>query len=230
MKENRVCAIILAAGSGNRMNSKLTKQRLLINEKSVLFRSLEAFEHCDDITDLILVVREDEMNFAISETDGRFSKLRKIVRGGETRFESARNGFSAIDFPCQFVAVHDAARCLILPEMISKVVEDARIYGAASASSRVVDTVKRVDSNGFSLNTENREELRLATTPQIFKYELYEKALAKGGKSSDITDDNMLMERIGVPVYMTDIGSMNIKITYAEDLVFAEYILERRNG
>jgi 2-C-methyl-D-erythritol 4-phosphate cytidylyltransferase len=115
--------------------------------------------------------------------------------------------------------------------MITKVVRNAIIYGAASASTVVVDTVKRVDKDGFAVGTENREELRLATTPQIFDYELYGKAVSLAlEKKINVTDDNMLMEYMGVRVHMTDVGKTNIKITYAEDVAFAEYILERRDG
>lgn len=229
--ENRVCAVILAAGSGSRMNQELTKQRLLIDGKSVLLRSLEAFESSEDVSDIILVVRDDEMDFVLSETDGNFSKLRKIIHGGKTRFESAALGFKAIDFPCQLVAIHDAARCLVSGDMITKVVNDAAIYGAASASSRVVDTVKRVDENGFIVCTEDRERLRLASTPQVFRYDLYASALSRVDVNKTLpTDDNMLMELIGAKVYMTDVGSTNIKITYAEDKDLAEYLLERRDG
>ncbi len=231
MIDNRVCAVILAAGSGSRMNIGVTKQKLTIRGKSVLCHSVEAFERCEDITDIILVVKNNEVDFARQEALDKFSKLRKIVCGGKTRFESAMRGFEAIDFPCQFVAIHDAARCLILPDMITKVVRNAAIYGAASAATVVVDTVKRVDKDDFALCTENREELRLATTPQIFDYELYGKAVREAlEKKIDVTDDNMLMEHIGVKVHMTDVGKTNIKITYAEDVAFAEYILERRDG
>lgn len=231
MKQDRVCAIILAAGSGRRMNLDLTKQQLSIKGKSVIYRSAEAFEECEDITDIILVVKDDEMDFATHELSSKISKLRKIVTGGKTRVESARLGFQAIDFPCRLVAIHDAARCLILPNMITKVVNDATLYRAATASSVVVDTVKRIDKDGFIISTENREELRLASTPQIFDYELYKKAISSNySQNPDITDDNMLMERMGIKVHMTDVGGENIKITYAEDIAFAEYLLERRDG
>lgn len=227
MEQVRVAAILLAAGSGSRMNIGVTKQKLDIKGKSVLLRSLEAFENCKDITDIILVVKKDEYDFAASESKS-MSKIRKIVIGGNTRLESAKNGFSEIDFPCDFVAVHDAARCLIRSDVITKVVADAVSYGAASASSVVVDTVKRVNADGFAVCTEKREELRLAATPQIFRYDLYSKAIAEADITDiTITDDNMLMERIGVPVYMTDIGKYNIKITHSDDLMLAEYILER---
>ena len=230
MNGRRVCAIILAAGSGTRMNLGVTKQTITINGKTVLKRSLLAFEACDDITDIILVAREDEIEFAASQAVD-ITKLRKIVVGGKTRPESAKYGFLAIDFPCDMVAIHDAARCLISPDLISKVLGDAMLYGASSASSVVVDTVKRVDASGFVIGTEQRKELRLAGTPQIFNYELYSTAL-KAVDTSDptITDDNMLMERIGVRVYMTDVGKNNIKITHADDISLAEYFLERYDG
>ena len=229
MSQNRVCAILLAAGSGSRMNIGVTKQRLTLRGKSVLLHSLEAFDGCDEISDIILVVRDDEVDFAASESKC-ISKLRKIVVGGKNRVHSAHNGFFAIDFPVDFVAIHDAARCLITPSSISKVVRDAFTYGAASASSPVVDTVKRINSEGFSVYTEKREDLRLAATPQIFRHGLYFDAISSADiNDPTLTDDNMLMEKIGVPVYMTDTGKMNIKITHAQDLVFAEYILGSRN-
>ena len=226
MNEVRVCAILLAGGSGSRMDIGQTKQTLLLKGKSVLLRSLEAFENCNDITDIVLVIKEGEEEFAASEAKD-ILKLRKIVVGGKSRTQSARNGFFAIDFPCDFVAIHDVARCLIIPKMITKVVEDAINYGAATASSVVVDTVKRISSDGFIVATENRAELRLAGTPQIFRYNFYLKAMSQNDINVfEITDDNMLMEKIGIPVYMTDIGKGNIKITHAEDLNMAEYLLE----
>ena len=228
MNQVRVCAILLAAGSGSRMNLDVTKQKLEIKGKSILFRSLEAFENCADITDIVLVVREDEKDFASAEAKN-ISKLRYVVCGGARRTESARNGFLSVDFSCDYVAIHDAARCLITPDMITKVVRDAVSHGAASASSVVVDTVKRVNSEGFSVCTENRDALRLASTPQIFRSDLYAKALSEVDLSDiSITDDNMLMEKIGVSVFMTDVGKENIKITHAADLALAECLLESR--
>ena len=226
MNQIRVCAILLAAGSGSRMNLDVTKQKLEIKGKSILLRCLEAFENCVDITDIVLVAKEDEKDFAALEAKG-ISKLRGIVTGGARRTESAKNGFVAIDFSCDYVAIHDVARCLISPNMITKVVRDAVSYGAASASSVVVDTVKKVDSEGFAVSTVNRDLLRIASTPKIFRSDLYSKALSEVDLSDiSITDDNMLMEKIGVPVFMTDIGKGNIKITHAEDLALAECLLE----
>ncbi len=230
MNQSRVCAVLLAGGSGTRMNLDCTKQRLIIKGESLLSRAVRAFEKCADITDIILVVKAEDMDFALSETSGKFSKLRRVVEGAKSRALSAKNGFSAIDFPCDFVAVHDVARCLVKPEMITKVVLDAEKYGAASASSLVTDTVKGISPEGFALSTVNRNELRFAQTPQIFKYEFYLRALREVNiDDSSITDDNMLMERLGIPVFMTDTGKANIKITHAEDIGYAEYLLGDEN-
>ena len=110
--------------------------------------------------------------------------------------------------------------------MITKVVLDAVKYGAARASMVVTDTVKRISSDGHALCTIPRDELRFATTPQIFKYEFYHRALSEIDiDDPSITDDNMLMERLGIPVFMTDTGKTNIKITHADDIVLAEYLL-----
>lgn len=230
MEKCRVCAILLAGGSGSRMNLDKTKQQISLKGKSMLYRAVASFEACENITDIVLVVREDEVDFAAKETVGAFTKLRRIVIGGNTRSKSAKNGFFSIDFPCDFVAIHDVARCLILPDMITKVVLDAKKFGAASASSAVIDTVKRIDSDGFIIKTENREALRMAQTPQIFKYELYLRAMSEIDiEQVEATDDNMLMEILEIPVYMTNLDNVNIKITHAKDIPYAEYYLGERN-
>ena len=164
MNNDRVCAILLAGGSGTRMKLSTTKQKLMIKGQSVLFRAVSSFEKCREISDIILVGRDDELDFAKEELSVGFKKLRKIVIGGKTRLQSAANGFFAIDFDTHLVAIHDVARCLIQPEMITKVVLDAEKYGAASACYPVVDTVKTVDDGGFIVSTQKREKIRLATT------------------------------------------------------------------
>ena len=173
------------------------------------------------------VCREDETEFAKKEAE-EISKLRKIVNGGKNRLVSAKNGFLAIDFDTDLVAIHDVARCMITPEMITNVVKDAIKFGAASASSLVVDTVKRIDDEGFIVRTENRSELRLAGTPQIFCKESYGRAILSADEDDlTLTDDNSLMERVGTRIFLTDVGATNIKITRAEDIPYCEYLIER---
>lgn len=221
----RVVAIILAAGSGSRMGIGVTKQKIVIGEESVLRRTVRIFNECSAITSIIVVVRHDEVQFA-KEQLSDLPKVEKIEIGGDSRFESAKIGFrSAMDI-ADYVAIHDAARCLITDEMIKAVVEDAVEFGAATAASQVTDTVKTVDSNGFITGTVDREELMLVQTPQVFKTELYKKAVFAADANDDtITDDNMLVERIGGKIHCTVTGKYNIKLTHKEDLYYADFLL-----
>lgn len=223
---NKVSAIILAAGCGNRMQLDVTKQRLVIAGESVLSRAVRAFDNSPSVTDIILVVKDDEIEFAKAETSS-FKKVRAVVAGGKTRCASAKIGFSKIPSDSDYVAIHDGARCLITPSMIEAVVSDAIRYGAATASSLVTDTVKEVDENGFIRATLDRRTLRNVQTPQIFKADIYKKALAGLDENdSSVTDDNMLVERLGVSVYCTDTGKNNIKITTVDDIMLVESMLQ----
>lgn len=228
MQNKSVCAIIVAAGNGSRMKCKITKQRIKIGTLSVLKRTALAFENCSVINSIVVVAKSSEVDY-VTEELADIKKLIRVVVGGEYRAMSVKNGFSAVPANTDFVAVHDAARCLITPEMIEKVVTAAFSRGAASASSYVYDTVKEVDCSSRVVSTLNRANLRLASTPQVFMYSIYDKALSEVDNLSEITDDNMLVEKSGIDVYCVDIGSENIKITTKEDLLLAEFILSRRN-
>ena len=145
--------------------------------------------------------------------------------------ESAKNGFCSIEWDSDYIAIHDGARCLVTPEMISLVISDAKKYGAASASTKVTDTIKKVDSAGFVSTTVNRETLRSIQTPQIFKTQIYKDAILNADVSDpEITDDNMLVERMGYKVYLTETGKRNIKITVKDDILYASYLLGGENS
>ena len=226
---NGLTAIILAGGCGSRMDSSITKQQMTILGESVLFRSVKAFEESDIVDSIVVVSRADEIEWASEELKD-FSKLCAIVPGGKTRAESAKNGFAAIPESTMFVAIHDAARCLISKENIKSVAEAAFAHGAATAATAVTDTVKQVGDDGFVNKTLPRGELMLAQTPQIFSKKLYETALRVTNLDGGMTDDNMMVELIGARVYLVDTGKQNIKITTIDDIEYAEYILERRGN
>ena len=226
--ELRVCAIILAAGSGTRMGKETTKQRMEILGETVLKRCVSSFQRSECINEIIVVSKEDEIEYVKSELKS-FDKVKKVIIGGKTRAESAKSGFFAVSSDVGFVAIHDAARCFVTPEVIETVVGDAFRYGAATASTFVTDTVKRINSDGFIEATVPRAELRAAQTPQVFSVELYRRALdARDVLSSEITDDNSLIEAIGVPVFCSTTDKNNIKITTAEDLPYAEFLAKER--
>ncbi len=225
-----VSAVILAAGSGTRMGSNITKQQMNICGKSILRHTIEAYENAHSIRDIIVVAKEDEIDFVKKEI-ALSVKPHKIISGGKTRFESARLGFTAAFKESGYIAIHDAARCLITPFDIDRVSVAAYNHGAASAVIKMVDTVKKVDEDGYIISTENRASLRRAATPQIFRKDIYEKALISSNPPDiEITDDNMLIEMIGGKIVSVDCSSANIKITEPADMLFAKGIIEERSG
>ena len=229
MNNFKTSAIILAGGTGSRMMNDKTKQLIDICGMTVLERTALAFAESDLIDEIVVVARAEELEEVNSLLHlHKLAKPVKLITGGKCRAESAKNGFSAVDEAVDFVAIHDAARCLITAEMIDKVVEKAHKCGAATAVCSVTDTVKTVDEYGKITDTLPRETVFRAQTPQVFKSSLYRAALDKNSDLSGVTDDNMLLESIGVDVYAVDLGQTNIKITTPFDLKLAENILKDR--
>ena len=129
------------------------------------------------------------------------------------------------------MAIHDAARCLITSDGISCVLEKARSFGAATAATRITDTLKKTDSQGCVLGTVERDGICAVQTPQAFDYrEIMSAFSAIGALTADITDDNMVYERFGGSIYTVDVGGDNIKITEPRDLLLAELILKERKN
>ena len=153
-------------------------------------------------------------------------KLYAVIEGGDCRAESAKRGFLAIPPATTHIAIHDGARCLITPDDITAVILEAKKHGAASAVSKIVDTVKLV-SDGKIKETVPREKLYSAETPQAFSVEHYAKALSAVEDLRSITDDNMLLEKIGIPIVPVILNGRNPKITYTDDLDYAEFLLKK---
>lgn len=228
--KNFTSAVICAAGSSTRMGGETTKQFLELDGIPVVARTLMAYEAASTIHEIIVVAREDEIPLydGMAEKYG-LTKLTRIVAGGETRQDSARMGSDEVDTRCRFVAVADAARCLITPAEIEKVCHAAYQWGAASAGIKATDTVKIVDSSAFIESTPDRAYVWQAQTPQVCGLPLYRTAAYvcrdEGFKA---TDDNQMAEHIRVPVKMVATSRENIKITEPDDLLFAHAVLEAR--
>ena len=224
----KLSAVILAAGSGTRMNSSITKQRMLILGESVLHRSVKAFDNSSLVSEIIVVARADEIELLKSDIDG-FAKPIRIIAGGQTRAESARLGFMAISEKSDYLMIHDAARCLVTTEIIDSVALSAFEYGAATAATAVSDTIKR-SSDGKTIDaTIPRNELYAAQTPQAFNKEVYTQALEVVQTSEfEITDDNMMAEIAGAKIHIVECGRENIKITTPSDIEYAEYVIRKR--
>ena len=223
-------AIIVAAGSGSRMKSDKTKQLMDIGGVPVLARTVKQFEDCKHISEIILVCRKEEFDDIASIIKTyKFKKITHVVSGGSTRQQSVMNGLSRVDKKSEFVSIHDGARCLVTPEMISEVCKSAYRFGSATASAQAKDTMKIADNGGFIKSDADRSTMRHAQTPQIFKTDIYRAASYSAKEDGfEATDDNSLVTRLGFKVFLCDTGHENIKITTPEDIKIAEGILKFR--
>jgi 2-C-methyl-D-erythritol 4-phosphate cytidylyltransferase len=208
----------------------VTKQFLALDGEPIILRTIRMFEECPTVDEIILVVREEERElYPPMLSRAEIKKVTKIVPGGETRQDSAYQGLLAVDRDCAFIAIHDGARPLITPEQITKVAKEAYRIGAAAAASRVKDTVKITEGADYVKETPDRARIMAVSTPQIFKVEEYRASVYLGReKKLAVTDDCSLIEAVGFPVKLVDIGYQNLKITTREDLYFAEAILRMR--
>lgn len=226
-KKGSAAAIILAAGSGLRFGAENgRKQFVLVAGVPVVIRSVKAFEVCRLIDEIIVVApEEDREMYQALFREYRIQKVKCIVPGGKTRQESARLGSDAVSSSIKYMAIHDAARCLVTPEMIEFVFAAAYQTGAAIAAQPARDTVKISDKRGFITETVDRKTAWYAQTPQVFRSNLYRAAAyVSASDGIEATDDASLVEHIGQPVALVDCGSRNIKVTYPEDAAIAEAI------
>lgn len=219
-------AVIVAAGLGTRFGSARPKQFLEINGRPMIFYTLERFERCAAVDEIILVLSAGEIeNFEKLAAGRSLKKLKKIVAGGRTRAESVFNGLQAVDEQSGTVAVHDGARPLVAPEEIAAALEKANETGAACLVAKVTDTIKRVAGDRI-LETVDREHLRRALTPQCFKTELLRRAFENADLNESVTDECFLVEKLGVPISFVEGSPLNIKITTPEDFTVAEMLLK----
>ncbi|WP_408070110.1 2-C-methyl-D-erythritol 4-phosphate cytidylyltransferase [Butyrivibrio sp. JL13D10] len=234
----KTTAIILAAGSGSRMQSNVKKQYMEINGRPLLLYAIDAFEK-SFIDDIILVLPADDINYVtenIIEPEN-YKKIKAIVPGGTTRYHSVRLGIEAAASDTEVVFIHDGARPFVDNKMLSRAYEAVKEYGACVIGMPVKDTIKISDEDGFAQITPDRDKTWLIQTPQVFLYpeilELYEELAEKEQELLDnninITDDAMVMETLGKRKVKLVEGSYdNIKITTPEDISMAESILQRK--
>ncbi|MBR5535190.1 MAG: 2-C-methyl-D-erythritol 4-phosphate cytidylyltransferase [Clostridia bacterium] len=231
MKDGRFfTAIILSAGSSQRMG--YNKMLLEIGSKSVFERTVEVFENCEAIDEIIIAAPKEmiEKYGEIIKKNG-YAKITNIVSGGATRQESVRNALAKISEECEYIAVHDGARPLIKAESIAEVARAAIAFGGAVASVLSVDTLKSIDENGMITATVDREATVQVRTPQIFKKEIllaaHEAAKRDGFEG---TDECMLVERCSYPIKTVITGRDNVKLTYPEDVLYMTEVLRSRGA
>lgn len=228
---NKKTAIVLAAGQGKRMGSKVQKQYLLLEEKPILYYTLKAFEDSPLIHEIILVTGKEEIAYCRKEIVEKYgiSKVKKIVPGGKERYHSVYEGLCVAE-DSEYVLIHDGARPFADGEIIRRICETVEAYDACAAGMPVKDTIKIADEAGFSAQTPDRRMVWQIQTPQAFSYELIKTAYNRlmEEEPEGITDDAMVVEKMTEhKVKFTEGAYTNIKITTPEDLDIAQLFLKK---
>jgi 2-C-methyl-D-erythritol 4-phosphate cytidylyltransferase/2-C-methyl-D-erythritol 2,4-cyclodiphosphate synthase len=217
--------VVVAAGRSERMGG-VEKMLAPLAGEPLLLHSVRPFDRCEAVHEIVVVTREDleDPVRRLLERAG-VGKLRAVVRGGETRTESARNGFAALSEEPEVVLVHDGARPLVSAALIARVAGAAAEEGAAVPGVVPVSTIKR-ERGGRSAGTVDRDTLREAQTPQGFRREVLARAFADALRDGfHGTDEAACVERSGAPVALVPGERTNLKVTVPEDLLLAEVLL-----
>ncbi len=233
-------AIVLAGGSGSRMNSDVAKQYMLLKDKELLYYSLKTFQDSDKISHIILVTRLEDIDYCRTNIVEKYglTKVKKICIGGKERYNSVYNGLCLVEelsenVKNEIVLIHDGARPFVTHEMIDESVENMILGSACTVAVPVKDTIKivcEIKGELFGKETPDRNTLYQIQTPQTFRYELIRMSYERmfDGENHNITDDTMIVEQYGGMGCKIIMGSYeNIKITTPEDLEFAEKIVEK---
>lgn len=216
--------VIVAAGSASRMGG-IDKIMAELDGKPMIVRTVEAFQNCGCISEIVIVTRED-LILPIMELIAGYPKVQAVVKGGSTRQESVTLGLNALSIKCKLAAIHDGARPLITEAVIDRTVRAAGTYGAAAPVIPVKDTIKIV-TGGIVSNTPDRDTLRAVQTPQVFDIDMLKGALQKAAKDgAALTDDCSAVERLGMHVKVVEGDERNLKITTPMDLKIAQMLLE----
>lgn len=221
-----ITAIIAAAGSSSRMNG-INKLMFEIDGVPVIARTIDKFNSNDNIDEIVISARINDVE-TIREivSTYNFSKVKAVVDGGDTRAESIKNSVFASNDKTDYFAIHDGARPLITSKVIDETINSALQFRAAVAGVRVKDTIKVVN-NGFISDTPERSTLWAVHTPQVFEKNLYLDAIKNAENCKcEITDDSMLVEMLGVKVFMINDEYSNIKITTPDDLSIVEQYIK----
>ncbi|MCI9539684.1 MAG: 2-C-methyl-D-erythritol 4-phosphate cytidylyltransferase [Lachnospiraceae bacterium] len=220
----KIAAIILAAGQGKRMKSKIQKQYLLLKEKPVLYYSIRAFEQ-SSVDTIVLVTGKEEMLYCKEEIIKRynFQKIDYITEGGRERCHSVYKGLQALPKDIEYVLIHDGARPFVTKQMIEGTITAVKEYKACVVGMPVKDTIKITNTDQFSIQTPERQYVWAVQTPQAFSFELVWKAYSMlMEKEILVTDDAMVVETfLHYPVKLIEGSYKNIKITTPEDLIVA---------
>ena len=213
------------------MGAKAKKPYLSLGNKPILAHTLLAFEQCPQISEVVLIVSEDEIGS--SETlvvePFKVKKVSKIIAGGPRRQDSVWEGIKTLKGDCELIMVHDGVRPFVSQEILKISVHETTDDGATVVAVPVKDTIKIVSKKAEVVETIDRSRVWAVQTPQTFAHDILKRAYEKAYKDRFYgTDDASLVERLGVTVKIIPGSYDNIKITTPGDLVLGEAILRRR--
>ena len=221
-------ALIVAGGMGTRFGSPIPKQFLRLRGKPVLMHAVEAFYKYSESINVVLVLPENEVPAWQSlVSEHRFNHDLKLVTGGDSRFQSVRNGLAVIPEEA-VIAIHDGVRPLVTPDLIRDSFRLAGIHGSAVASVPLKESLRFVgDTNteGVKSSAVDRSMYRIIQTPQTFQGAIIKKSYAMD-EDRTLTDDASVAERAGFSIHLFQGSYENIKITTREDLVIATAIMQ----
>lgn len=232
-----VSVIIPAAGLGTRMGRERSgvsrKQFMLLDGAPILIHTIRKFLRCPSVKEIVIALRAEDMDWARAlVAQEHASKPVRLVAGGDTRQESVENALAAVSRDAQLVAVHDAVRPFVDPEIVERVIAEAAHTGATIVGIVPVDTVKQMHRMDKIKATLPREHLVLAQTPQVFRKDLLQEAFA-AAKADGFTgtDEASLVERLEkVDVSVVQGSDRNIKITKPSDMELAHLFLEEERS
>ena len=224
-----VHAIIVAAGKGIRMSDSVRKQYIALDGMPMLSRTLGVFNRCDLIDRIIVAVPKDDVDFCRNEIipAANMGKEPILVIGGARRQDSVYNSLKTIETDDGVVLIHDGVRPFVNPEQLAACIQGAQEHGACILGIPAFDTVKHVNAKNEIIQTQKRDTLWLAQTPQAFQLQLIKKAHEIAKQEGFMgTDDASLVERLGGVVKIIPGSRSNIKITNQEDLKLAQALLQ----
>lgn len=223
---NREYAILVAGGKGTRIKSKLPKQFLELMGKPILMHTIEAFYRYSPTITIILVLPEDDFETWQSLCEKHhFNKPLILQQGGESRFQSVKNGLEKIE-GSGLVAIHDGVRPLVSEDIIGASFRLAAVHGSAVAAVRLKESIRMTDQD--TTKAMDRSKFRLVQTPQTFQVDLIKRAY-QTKEDPSLTDDASVAEKAGHLISLFEGSYENIKITTPEDLVIAEALLKSKS-
>jgi len=220
-------ALIVAGGSGSRMNTDIPKQFLLLHGVPILVHTINAFLNADELIKVVLVLPEDQFDTwkeLIKQHQLNYSF--NLIKGGNSRFQSVKNGLEAIPNNA-LVAIHDGVRPMVSKELIASCYHSALVAGSGIAAVPLKDSIRKMGNSTSNVESKmvDRSQFMSIQTPQTFQSNIIKQAY-KQIESKTFTDDSSVAEKAGIKIALVNGNYSNIKITTKEDLVVAEALIQ----